>query len=90
MDLDTATYCHKTKNLIAIDRLAAACQLIVEPFQVFAVNDQHVFIDMFFWQARLVQHKVGSTLSQVVSSSWSVALLYFYVAVDDCIDIQFA
>ena len=89
MNLDTATYCYKTKNLIAIDRLAATCQLIVNTFQI-AVDDQYVFIDMLLWQARLVQHKVGSTLSQVVSSSWSVALLYFYVAVDNCIDIQFA
>ena len=39
--LDAAAYGYETEYLISVDRIAAACQLEVQPFQVL-VDDEHV------------------------------------------------
>lgn len=41
MDLDTTADRHKAENLVAIDRLTAASQLIVDTFQV-TVDDEDI------------------------------------------------
>ena len=86
MNLDAPTDGDKAKDLVAIDGLATASQLVVDTLQVL-VYHQDIILNNISWQTALVQYEVGCTFRNIVTCDGLVALLQFYIFVYDMVDI---
>ena len=88
MYLDAAAYGDKTEYLVSVDRIATACQLEVQAFQVL-VDDEHILFGCcFFGQGGGLQViALGATVYDVIMRI-ILPLLQFEVLVYDVVDVE--
>ena len=86
--LDAAAYGYETEYLISVDRIAAACQLEVQPFQVL-VDDEHVLFGggLFGQGGSLQVIAFGAAVHDVVLRV-VLPFLEFEVLVDDAVHVE--
>ena len=84
MNLDATADGNETKHIVAIDGIAATCQLIVNTFQVL-VNDEDVVVQLrtIGRERRVVQDKLFCRACLSVARNAFVALLQFNVLIQD-------